>query len=423
MAFLGVQRRWLFGGLPLKTHMEPKLVQGPFFQFPAESLWGHTAYGWIIPPSEGIHFLPLRSICMFSERVGTHKISYTCFFGCVSLRIAPSKSQFCGVVVLLWWSRSLCPRRDLIGRCCDIASESIDGSESIDVIALDLKEKNTKRNCCQCQILSLHSTSFTSWTRMEWMNSRASRKACVPRWRWEEVEWAARERPPFGRGKMFGTFSTHHGLANQGKDGIQNLFLLAHLTSCCQGKGAMKGAIFGCKKKSEDSRERWTRIPPRFWSTHLSLRWLTWCFLKSINHYHGCVQFGSPDVFHQQVEPCLKQINSSFNLQIQWCSPRIGRVPPRLFEQGAGCGSGINILPSLKLTACTWKWIVGILVSCWDDLLSGAILVSGSVTKEHTAVKLGGGIQRFRSFLPRSLGKWFNLTNMFESCGWDTNYR
>lgn len=37
------------------------------------------------------------------------------------------------------------PRGDLIGRCCDIASESIDGSESIDVIALDLKEKNTKR--------------------------------------------------------------------------------------------------------------------------------------------------------------------------------------------------------------------------------------------------------------------------------------
>ena len=36
-------------------------------------------------------------------------------------------------------------------------------------------------------------------------------------------------------------------------------------------------------------------------------------------------------------------------------------------------------LPSLKLTACTWKWMVGILVSFWDGVFSGAMLVSGSV--------------------------------------------
>ena len=36
-------------------------------------------------------------------------------------------------------------------------------------------------------------------------------------------------------------------------------------------------------------------------------------------------------------------------------------------------------IPSLKLTACPWKWMVGILVSFWDGLFSGAMLVSGSV--------------------------------------------
>ena len=36
-------------------------------------------------------------------------------------------------------------------------------------------------------------------------------------------------------------------------------------------------------------------------------------------------------------------------------------------------------LPSLKLTVRTWKWMVGILVSFWDGLFSGAMLVLGSV--------------------------------------------
>ena len=38
-----------------------------------------------------------------------------------------------------------------------------------------------------------------------------------------------------------------------------------------------------------------------------------------------------------------------------------------------------NIKPFLKLTARTWKWVVGILVSFWDGLFSGAMLVSGRV--------------------------------------------
>ncbi len=36
-------------------------------------------------------------------------------------------------------------------------------------------------------------------------------------------------------------------------------------------------------------------------------------------------------------------------------------------------------IPSLKLTNCTWKWMLGKLVSFWDGLLAGAMLVSGSV--------------------------------------------
>ena len=36
-------------------------------------------------------------------------------------------------------------------------------------------------------------------------------------------------------------------------------------------------------------------------------------------------------------------------------------------------------LPSLKLTVRTRKWMVGILVSFWDGLFSGAMLVLGRV--------------------------------------------
>ena len=36
--------------------------------------------------------------------------------------------------------------------------------------------------------------------------------------------------------------------------------------------------------------------------------------------------------------------------------------------------SVIGMVPSLKLTVRTWKWMVGILVSFWDGLFSGAML-------------------------------------------------
>ena len=37
-------------------------------------------------------------------------------------------------------------------------------------------------------------------------------------------------------------------------------------------------------------------------------------------------------------------------------------------------------IPSQKLTARTWNWMVGILVSFWDSLFSGAMLVFGGVS-------------------------------------------
>ena len=42
--------------------------------------------------------------------------------------------------------------------------------------------------------------------------------------------------------------------------------------------------------------------------------------------------------------------------------------------------SSKHAIPSLKLTARTWKLMVGILVSLWDALFSGAMLVSGRVS-------------------------------------------
>ena len=38
-----------------------------------------------------------------------------------------------------------------------------------------------------------------------------------------------------------------------------------------------------------------------------------------------------------------------------------------------------NNVHTLKLTNCTWKWMVGILLSFWDGLFSGDMLVSGRV--------------------------------------------
>ena len=54
---------------------------------------------------------------------------------------------------------------------------------------------------------------------------------------------------------------------------------------------------------------------------------------------------------------------------------------------GPACGpcvKWLGVLPSLKilkLTVRTWKWMVGILVSFWDGLFSGAMLVLGGVNK------------------------------------------
>ena len=39
----------------------------------------------------------------------------------------------------------------------------------------------------------------------------------------------------------------------------------------------------------------------------------------------------------------------------------------------------IHCIPSLKLTACTWKSMVGRWMSFWDGLFSGGMLVSGRV--------------------------------------------
>ena len=39
-----------------------------------------------------------------------------------------------------------------------------------------------------------------------------------------------------------------------------------------------------------------------------------------------------------------------------------------------------GVIPSLKLTARPYKWMVGILLSYWGGLFSGAMLVSGRVT-------------------------------------------
>ena len=50
---------------------------------------------------------------------------------------------------------------------------------------------------------------------------------------------------------------------------------------------------------------------------------------------------------------------------------------------------------SLKLTACTWKWMAGRLVSSWDVFLAGALLVSGRVF-----LKLRWWFQIFFIFTP-----------------------
>ncbi len=119
--------------------------------------------------------------------------------------------------------------------------------------------------------------------------------------------------------------------------------------------------------------------------------------------------------------------------------------------------------PSLKLTACPYKWMVGILLSYWGGIFSGAVLVSEKAYKLPRVVIIGlsfkefyfgklthnlpdiwemcniellegcnlnlcvcstaavyrsefktlGGGFRYSLFSPRSLGRWSNLTSIF----------
>ena len=50
----------------------------------------------------------------------------------------------------------------------------------------------------------------------------------------------------------------------------------------------------------------------------------------------------------------------------------------RFLDVGSGEPEAVP-LPSCKLTARPWKWMVGILLSYWGGLFSGATLVSGRV--------------------------------------------
>ena len=67
-----------------------------------------------------------------------------------------------------------------------------------------------------------------------------------------------------------------------------------------------------------------------------------------------------------------------------WGSPT-GRCKNVLVLKVGGillrCSKIVNI-PSLKLTVCTWKLMVGILLSFWEDPFSGSMLVSGRVVED-----------------------------------------
>ncbi len=74
-----------------------------------------------------------------------------------------------------------------------------------------------------------------------------------------------------------------------------------------------------------------------------------------------------------------------------WCPSGLHVGQNGLFHRAQGTSCVVNskesqqwpfssrLIPSLKLTVRTWKWMVGVLVSFWDGLFSGAMLVSGSV--------------------------------------------
>ncbi len=98
-------------------------------------------------------------------------------------------------------------------------------------------------------------------------------------------------------------------------------------------------------------------------------------------HPHACsfwlTQHGS--VATTGIPYCLPLVQRSFE---GWATST-----PWTFFMGIGwfgcvyvCHIFKHMLYPRKLTVLTWKWMVGILVSFWDGLFSGAMLVLGSVT-------------------------------------------
>ena len=66
----------------------------------------------------------------------------------------------------------------------------------------------------------------------------------------------------------------------------------------------------------------------------------------------------------------------------------------------------------LKLTVRTWKWMVGIPVSFWDGLFSGAMLVSGRVHVERDRLRMSSmSFDRWELFWPRLRDFWPSLSS------------
>ena len=77
-------------------------------------------------------------------------------------------------------------------------------------------------------------------------------------------------------------------------------------------------------------------------------------------------------------------------------------------------------LPSLKLTVRTWKWMVGKLVSFWDGLFSGAMLVSVEVGSWNPIIYKGfknipGGCWRFLNHQQYIVPSWW-VWQFFWAC-------
>ncbi len=71
--------------------------------------------------------------------------------------------------------------------------------------------------------------------------------------------------------------------------------------------------------------------------------------------------------------------NISEQLPSKICETKHEQSQKKLFPQKHEKWKRWNTVPSLKLTARTWKWMVGILLSYWGGLFSDAMLVSGRV--------------------------------------------